>query len=113
MEVLQINGQVEIVEDLLDLKENIIECMGYDAWVFMSRGQGKEVAELKSTLDIRNSEIEGYDVDVTSLRSTCCDVLEMLDDLIMDINDAKRLDRNKIIDKLCGMKKVVRSTEGF
>ena len=77
--VIFVKNNYEVVNDLSDLQDAIIDNLGHDVWQFINNGNNDELAETKRVLEIREEEIQGYDIDVTSLRDTCVDVLEKLE----------------------------------
>ena len=57
-----------VVNDILDLRDTIANTLGYEARDFINGAGNAESIEAKRVLEIRESEIQGYDIDVTGLK---------------------------------------------
>lgn len=103
------NGKVYVVTDMEDVRE-LVDPELFEAIVELTGDKNDTYDYQISNLE---DEIKGYDNECYSMRGAISEGLEMIERLINYIDNAKRLDRDKIINDLQCISGELEDCEGY
>ena len=101
MENIMVNNQLETVGNDRDIVDIIEKSCGYDFAKFIKNrlSMPQEITPELVEKVLRNSDFYSYESSLDDWNCIGNDVVEICDSMVEYIEDAKRIDKNKIYDK--------------
>lgn len=104
------NGQDVIIASSKEINEAIEENMGYEFAEAMQRFVGDQIYEYQQTAQAETYEKDAMESNLEDMTFLMHDVLDELDEVTNYMEEAKRINKDKIYQKLVQLRKMINTS---